>query len=164
MFWGGEHSLKHHCLLWQFFGGLKNGLFTGLRFVTSWESICWLFFEPTLMALCLNAVSQVFCPGHHIFQVPLNSDTSGLRQTSFIYFRSGLAEPCQGFLWACVWFAGSKSASAESPQHAPKACDSPRHLGIDSWSCITEFPHKNLALSLQANGESQTLRSGQLPH
>lgn len=39
----------------------------------------------------------VLHPGHHIFQVPLNSDTSGLRQASFIYFRSGLAEPCQGF-------------------------------------------------------------------
>lgn len=39
----------------------------------------------------------VFHPGHRIFQVPLNSGTSGLRQTSFIYFRSELAEPCQGF-------------------------------------------------------------------
>lgn len=51
---------QHRCLLWQFFGGLKNGLFAELPFLTSWESICWLFFKPTLMALCLNAVSQFF--------------------------------------------------------------------------------------------------------
>lgn len=62
---------------------------------------CWVFFFP------------VFHPGHHIFQVPLNSDTSGLRQTSFIYLRSGLAELCQAF---CERLRDLQAPSLQAPR------------------------------------------------
>lgn len=105
--WGGE-------TVWNnFFGELRNRLLPALL-SAGWENICRLFFKSSsLVALMFKCSFPIFCPGHHIFRVPLNSDTSGLRQASFIYFHSALAEPCQRLVWARARFAGSEPASAE---------------------------------------------------
>lgn len=51
--WGGERVWNN------FFGELRNRLLPA-PLSASWENLCRLFFKPSLMALCLNALSQFF--------------------------------------------------------------------------------------------------------
>lgn len=136
---GRGHSLKHHCLLWRFLGGLKTGFFAELPFLTSWENICWLIFKFTLMALCLNVVSQFFVQSiifSRSLWIQAHLDLG--KSPSFIFALDLLSH-------ARVFVSVLRDVQALGVLSIP-----PRHLDIDSGSCITGFPWKNPMLSLWA--------------